>query len=310
MTARVKQTAAPKPSPVDDLFAPAKGVPPQANILGSPFVPPTSQQLQPIQPVPQSREAEQTAVIQQQPQEDDGPVISKTMAVAICILIIVAAIIGLIIYFILNRAPPKPAPKPAPKKQLKNQSSEDDDEEGEEEDADEESIEDRRKRQQETARLELQKTHVELERYRKNDAMLKSQLNHYAQRIRKLEAEKEDLRKAADTKNLLDNFRQQQGMPSENGFIDVPDKPKEGPKSDEEKTTKERRQELMNMVNKPRKTVADIQQEEADLKEASEQANEELDRKAIDDETNAKIFVVNDEDVDDDRLIASVNTGK
>lgn len=298
MTTRSKQSSIPKPSPVDDLFAPSKSVPPQPNILGSPFVPPQSQQQLQPQTAPQPpREGEP-----QQPSEEQPPFgISKTMAIAICALVIIAAIIGLIIYLILHNRQQKPDPKQAGKPDPKAITLD-----GEEE----ESPEDKQKRQQEAARLELQRTHVELEQYRKNDTILKSQLNQYAQLVRKLESENEDLRKASDTNNLINTFRQQQGMPTENGYIDVPDKPKEGPKTDAEKTTKEKRQELMNMVNQPRKTVADMQQEEADLKEASEQVNEELDRKAIDAETNAKIFVIDEDDVDDATLIASVNSGK
>lgn len=302
MTTRSKQSSMPK-SPVDDLFAPSNNVPPQSNILGSPFVPPQpQQQIQPIppqqiQPIPQPDAQPQ----QSQPSEESGPFgISKAMAFAICALIIIAAIIGLIIYLILHSRQEKVDPRQS--KQDPRAIPLDDEEE--------EDLEERHKRQQEAARLELQRTHVELEHYRKNDTILKSQLNQYAQRIRRLESENSDLRKASDTKNLIDNFRHQQGMPTENGYIDVPDKPKEGPKSDAEKTTKEKRQELMNMVNQPRKTVADIQQEEADLKEASEQANEELERKAIDEETNAKIFVIDEDNVDDATLIASVNSGK
>ena len=306
MTTRSKQSGIPSPSPVDDLFAPSKGNPTQPNILGSPFVPPhppqpqsQSQQLQPvqpqIQPQPQQREGEQSE------EQSPGPFgISKTMAIAICALVIIAAIIGLIIYLILHNRQTK-EPKPDPKADPKAITLEDEEEE---------SPEDKQKRQQEAARLELQRTHVELEQYRKNDTILKSQLNQYAQHIRRLESENDELRKASNPKQLLDNFRQQQGMPTDNEYIDVPDKPKEGPKTDAEKTTKEKRQELMQMVNQPRKTVADMQQEEADLKEASEQAVEEIERKAIDEETNAKIFVIDEDNVDDATLIASVNSGK
>lgn len=298
MSSRPKQSGVQqKTAAVDDLFIPSKEVPSQSNILGSPFVPPQNQ----LQPLIIKEEDQIPPPPKQEEEEQSIFPISKGMAIAICAIVIIVAIVGLIIYLIMhNRSQPKQKPKDG-----KQPSKEDEEEEEEPEEKEEE----KKKKQQEAARLELQKTHVELEQYRKNDTILKSQLNQYSQLVRKLEHENEELRKATDTQRMIEAYRQQKGMPTENDFEDVPDKPKEGPKTNEEKTTKERRQELMTMVNQPRKTVADLQQEEADLKEANEQRIEQQDRAEIDDQTSAKIFVVDDE-IDDERLIASVSSGK
>ena len=277
---------------VDDLFAPSKDVPP-SSVLGSPFVPPgavPSNQLQQIS------NTETLAPPPDDSSEDSGrPSISKGAAIAICIGVIVLAIVGLLIFLFTRNSSEDEDPKeasacqlPAPKVDPKVAAEE-------------------AKRKAQTDMMA--KIHSELEAYRKNDAIMKLKLNEYASRLQQMESENAQLRKASDPDHLLETFRQQQGMPTETGFIDVPDKPREGPKTEEEKTVKEKRQELMSMVNKPRKTVADIQQEEADLKEATTKQREIDSREIIDSETKVNILPVHNENEDiDASLLTSIKS--
>lgn len=279
---------------VDDLFAPSKEVPP-SSVLGSPFVPPGSQ-VQSTQLQSVSNTETISTPSEENSEEPSKPTISKGMAIAICIGVIILAIIGLIIFLFTrpSEEEPKddkdgkacalPPGKPDPKQ-----------------------IEDARAKAQNDM---MAKIHSELETYRKNDAIMKLKLNEYATKLQQMESENAQLRRASDPDTLLETFRQQQGMPTETGFIDVPDKPRDGPKSEEEKTVKEKRQELMNMVNKPRKTVADMQQEEADLKEATTKQREIDSREIIDGETKVNILPVHNENEDiDASLLTSIKSG-
>lgn len=278
-----------KQTVVDDLFTPTKEVPP-SSVLGSPFVPPSSQ----VQSSSANTET-LAAPTEDSTEESSKPSISKGMAIAICVGVIILAIVGLII-FLFTRPSEEESPKECKDgKQCALPLKQD-------------------PRVAEEAKIKAQnemmaKIHTELEAYRKNDAIMKLKLNEYANKLQQMESENAQLRRASDPDTLLETFRQQQGMPTETGFIDVPDKPREGPKSEEEKTVKEKRQELMSMVNKPRKTVADMQQEEADLKEATTKQREIDSREIIDEETKVNILPVHNENENiDESLLTSIKS--
>lgn len=241
--------------------------------LSSPFAPPSKQEYIEI-PV-ELEEEELPKVSKETPKSSKG--FSKGAAIGICLLVILAAIIGLLIFFF-----------------IRNRKNEED----------ETAAADQKAKQK--AANDLALAHNELEAYRKNDTMLKLQLKNYEDQLRALKAENVKLTESTDPNKILHDFRNQEGMPTETDF-EVPEPPKPtDQKTEAEKNSKEKRKELMALVNKPRKTVADFQQEEADLKESMQKKKEEDSRAIIDSETNSKIIAVHeDEEVDDEVLIDS-----
>lgn len=240
-------------------------------VQNSPFIPP-----QPPQSIPQLE-----ILKDPQPSESDtessakstSPGLSKFAAIIICMLIIVASIVGLIIFFVVRNR------KESEDAESQHQS-------------------------------ELSQARSEIEAFRKNDTMLKLKLNDYETRLRALEAENVKLKADSDPNSIIKTFREQQGFPTEDDF-DMPADPKPvEQKTDAEKTSKEKREELKRMINKPRETVADRQQKESDIKEAIAKKRDEESRVLIDGETNATIFTADDGDDEvEQSLMDSLQSG-
>lgn len=147
-----------------------------------------------------------------------------------------------------------------------------------------------------------------LETYRKNDAILKHQLSEYEHRLRAYEHKIDELSKRADPNFMLQQHRIQHNLPTEADYDDAPIKPKEN-KSEEEKNPKEKRDELVRMMNQPRRTIQDDIDEQNELKEATRQQQEDKTTEILTETTNSdKIFTSNN-DVDENDLIAAITNG-
>lgn len=235
------------------------------------------------------------AVSQPQQKESKSQFPSRAVAIGLCILVIIAAVVGLIVFlFVYNRKPTK-----------------------EDEDADEDNAKPAAPKPKAPTEDDLAKLHNELETYRKNDTLFKMRINDYETKLRAMSAENEKLRKAADPEEVARSFRASKGIPTENDFVDGPDKPREPeqrPANPDQPPTDEvkYKQWLKNKVNQPRETVESIFQQEKNIKESSQQQVEEDTRKMLDEENKSKIIIVNDtndEDADDDIASAIASSG-
>lgn len=254
----------------------------------SPFVPPSQSPFIPPQQVKQdpSEQLEDAEIalpkeVTEDPKESKSSGgFSKTAAIAICLLLIVVGVIGLVIFLFIH-----------------NRKSDEEDEDEKKKKEEEE------KKQKQKIVDDFNKLNIELQELRKANAQL-------SYNLKEVTAENARLEQAANPENVIQNFKINNNLPTENDYTDIPDKPKDpSEKTEAEKTKKEKREEVMAMVNRPRQTVADMQQKEADLKEAMRKKSEEDSRDMLDGETNAKIFTVHEDEVDDEVLIGSMNSG-
>lgn len=270
----------------DPLFTPQKQHPSQPSAQSStPFVPPNVSI--PLQQQAQHAQKQNVKQNQQNDEDTDEPTDDEQSnqksspsflsIIGFCIIACIIALIGLIVFYLYKR------------KCKSNDSSDDDETES-------------------PPQHSQPNPNTIIETYRKNDAILKHQLSEYEQRLRAYEHKIAELSKKADPSYMIQQHRLQHNLPTEDDYEDAPIKPKEV-KTEEEKNPKEKRDELVRMMNQPRRTIQDDIDEQNELKEATRQQQDEKTTEILSATTNADKIFTSSNDVDENDLIAAITNG-